>query len=137
MFLSQLQVEGGAANEQIYSLLLGVNLIGIALRVRRQRDKFVVARPEGKLVYHILRRRNVNGRVTRTFHAAVWQIKRQLRSTIAFVGDEENRLAGLLFKIVPDLAYGLGQGSPAAQAIARIVPAPPDPVGVHHQTDER
>ena len=122
MFLSQLQVEGGTADEEIYSVLLGVNFIGIALRVRRQRDKFVVARPKRKLVYHVLRFREIHGRVTRTFDAAVWQIKRQLRSTIAFVGDEENRLAGLLFGIAPDLAYGLGQCSPAAQAIARVAP---------------
>src|SRR4029077_6714980 len=137
MFLSQLQVEGGAANEEIYSLLLGVNFIGSALRVRRQRDKFVVAWPERKLVYHVLRFRNVNGGVTRTFDAAVGQIKRKLRSTIAFVGDEEDRLAGLLFEIAPDLADRLGQGSPAAQPIARVAPPPADPDGIHHQTDER
>src|SRR6478752_4335154 len=137
MFLSQLQVEGGAANEEVYSLFLGVNFIGSALRVRWQRDKFVVTRPKGKLVYHVLRFRNVNGRVTRTFDAPVGQIKGKLRSTIAFVGDEEDRLAGLLFEITSDLAYRLGQGSPAAQAIARVAPAPPDPEGLHHQTDER
>ena len=65
----------------------------------------------------------------RTFDATVRHIKRELRGAIAFVGDEEDRLAGLLFEIAPDLADRLGQDSPAAQPIARVMPAPPIPKG--------
>src|SRR5205823_4524748 len=70
-------LDGGpiASNEGIDAVLLGINF---TLRLRCAWfpfHKFIVARPEGELVHHVLRFGDVNGRMTRTLQSFVAQIK--------------------------------------------------------------
>ena len=125
------------AGEEIYPLLLGVNFVRIARGVRRQRHKFIVARPERKLILHVLRFGNVNRRMTGLLGALLRQVKRQLGGAIAVGGDQENRLPGSGFEVAAQFCDRCGGRAPTAEPIARVAAAAPDSRVTHHQTNEK
>ncbi len=74
--------------------------------------------------------------MTRPLDAFIGQVEREFGGTIACVGDQKNRLAGLLFEVASDLVDGFGERTPAAQSIARVASSKIKPAIIHQQSDE-
>src|SRR5205814_6876108 len=85
--------ERAAPNEWINAVLLSVNLAFRAGGAGLDLDEFIVARPERKLVYHVLRFGDVNRRMIRTLWPFDAQIKRNFRRAIACIGDKKQCLS--------------------------------------------
>src|SRR6266404_1949547 len=61
-----------AANERIYSFLLGEGVLGRLVRLRRRVHPLIITRPERKLIHQVLRLDDVDGRMPRTFDSFVF-----------------------------------------------------------------
>ena len=83
-------------------------------------DKLIVARPKRKLVHHVLRLDDVNGRMTGAFRSFVAQIKGNLRRAIPGISNEKQFLPGFCFEIAANFFDRASGGFPSAHAIARI-----------------
>src|SRR5690349_218320 len=83
-------------------------------------DKFIVTGPKRKLIHHVLRLDNITGRMTRAFPTFFMQIERNLRSTIAFVRDQEKFLLRLTFEVDPKSFESTRGAFPPAPSIGRV-----------------
>src|SRR5712691_1935023 len=81
--------ERAPADEKIHAFLLGESFIGRLTRFDRRVNKLVVARPERKLVYQVLRFDQINWRMPRTFDAFVAQIERNFGSAMPFIRNQK------------------------------------------------
>ena len=68
--------------KQINPAFFGIGLLFRIGRAGRTLDKFIVTRPERKLIHHILRLDNITGRMARAFCAFFVQIERNLGGAI-------------------------------------------------------
>src|SRR6185312_4271214 len=96
-----LNIKSAASLKQINAAFFGIALLFWIGRAARTLNKFIVTRPERKLIHHVLRLDNITGRMTWAFAAFFMQIERNLRSTIAFVRDQEKFLLRLAFEVDP------------------------------------
>src|SRR5690348_10435130 len=113
-----------ASLKQINPAFFGIGLLLGIGRALGTLDKFIVAGPQRKLIHHVLRLDNITGRMTRAFPAFFMQIERNLRSTIAFVRDQEKFLLRLAFEVDPKSFQSAGSALPPAPSIGRV--ASPD-----------
>ena len=120
LFFALSNKERAAPNEWINAVLLSVNLAFRARSAGLDLDEFIVARPERKLVYHVLRFGDVNRRMIRTLWPFVAQIKGNFRRAIACIGDEKQFLSQFRFEIVAHLFDCAGRAFPSAHPVARI-----------------
>src|SRR5207245_6049259 len=88
------------ADKEVDAVLFGVSFTLWMWHTRLWFDEFVVARPKRELIYHVLRFRNINRGMTRTFDSFIAQIKRDLRRAIASVGNQKQFLTQFRFQIV-------------------------------------
>src|SRR5262249_33562920 len=130
--IAQLEKERRPASELIHTFLLGIDLVRIRLGIWWQRREFVVTRPERKLVHDVLRLGNVNRRMSGSLDPLIGQIKGQLRSAIALVGNQENFGPELPLEVNAQLIDRFGEGSPAANSIRGIAVATPNPNVTDH-----
>src|SRR6266852_3547344 len=115
-----------ASHKEVFSFLLGEGFIRQLTRLCRLFDKLIVARPKRKLVYQVLGFDNIDRRMTWTLDAFVAQIERDLRSAMAFVGNQKQFLTELCLEVVANSLHFGGHRFPAAEPIAGITSPKPE-----------
>src|SRR6476620_4028308 len=115
-----LNIQSAASLKQINPAFFGIGLLFQIGRTARTLDKFIVTRPERKLIHHVLRLDDITGRMAWTFPAFFMQIERNLGSTITFVRDQEEFLLGFAFELDPKGLKSNRGAFPAAPSIGRI-----------------
>ena len=106
-------VEGRTVNKWIDSCLLGKG--GIPLRGGVGFDKLVISRPERELVLDVLRFRDIDGRMPRSFVAFVLQVKGQHRRGLIFVADQEYFGPEFVFEFGPKFVDAFRDRFPSMQ----------------------
>src|SRR4030095_3723389 len=96
-----LDIKSAASLKQINPAFFGIGLLFRIGRALWTLDKFIVTRPERKLIHHVLRLDDITGRMAWTFPAFLMQIERDLGGTIAFVRHHEKFLLRFSFEIDP------------------------------------
>src|SRR5438094_7685717 len=69
-----LNIKSAASLKHINPAFFGIGLLFRIERPAWKLDKFIVTRPEGKLIHHVLRLDDVAGRMAWTFPAFIMQI---------------------------------------------------------------
>src|SRR5207237_3736597 len=115
-----LNIKSAASLKQINPTFFGIRLLFRIGRAARALDKFIITRPERKLIHHVLRLDDITGRMAWTFPAFFMQIERNLRGTIAFVRDQEKFLLGFTFELNPKSLESKRGTFPAAPSIGRV-----------------